>query len=160
MPKKPKSLTDNYLRYIFPDEEYSDEAPAWLTEIGFMIGYITPDSIQPMVYTMYDSEGHPLYTGKTIRLYDRMAWHIRAADRREPWMQDVAYIGLILCGDLFEMDLIEVIEIAKKQPKYNRDLLRDDKNYTIIAFTPEDEPQIKVQTYYKEDVFPFDKLFD
>lgn len=68
------------------------------------------DVLQPIVYTFYDKDRHPLYVGKSKRFDNRIKWHERAKDSgNESWMQDVEYVGLICLETLEEMDVVEVL---------------------------------------------------
>ena len=161
MPKKRKVLTDEYLNYSFQDEEFSESHPGWLfprwmTGVEYMAGLIDRHGVRPVVYTMYDRDRHPLYVGKTKWFVDRTWQHEREKTRNEPWMNEVVFVGLIPCFDLFEMDIIEILEINKKRPRFNKDLLHD---YEHSIDSPIEEEQIGVGVAYSENVFPYALLF-
>lgn len=164
--KTKKTITDSYKKYTFKDADFLpfDSIPEWLDQYSYLLvdqsifGFENKDDvIVPIVYTLYDREKHPLYVGKTFRLIDRIYYHDYSKDKREPWMKDVVYIGLTLCNSLDEMDLIEVLEIHKKLPKYTSDCRNDIGKY-VAAF--EIKNQLNIQASYTEDVILYETFID
>lgn len=163
MPKTRKNITNSYLDYEFSPEEYCDDPPEWYGDLEICLAIPAEFSqgdgtvLQPLVYTFYDKDKHPLYVGKSKRFWDRLAWHERAKDNKEPWMYNVEYVGLICLETLEEMDVVEVLESHKKLAKYSPDLKHDGENYTTPLFG---HKAFDITTYYEEDVFPYSKLWD
>lgn len=161
--KKARRKTDAYLNYTFPDDSYNDLPPGWLDDVDIMLALkdeiFGKDKkvIQPIVYTFYDKSKHPLYVGKSMCFDNRIKQHCRLKENKEPWMNDVAYVGLIPLGDLYDMDIIEMIEIAKKCPLHSNDLNHDGDEYiTPLGIGP----SLEIKIFYEENVFPFKRLFD
>ncbi len=161
--KTKKNVTDSYKNYTFTDDEFDPYVgiPNWLDTFPCILsdrqffGFDEKDNIViPVVYTFYDEQRHPLYVGKSISIIDRIYYHEYSKDKREPWMKNVVYIGLILCDSLNEMDIIEVLEIHKKLPKYNSDCRNDTKEYVNAVRLK--KQQLHIQVFYEEEVFLYD----
>lgn len=67
-----------------------------------------------VVYFYYDIDGELLYIGKSLDVGARWNGHT------EPWMKDVAEVGIIECPDRAGMDVLESYCIAKLPSKYNK----------------------------------------
>lgn len=157
-----KQLTENYKNYTFCHDDFNEEPPIWLDDYDIFMGEIKTNEsgipyILPMVYTYYDKSKHPLYVGKSEVFNNRVKQHERAKEKgAEPWMNEVMYCGLIWCETLEEMDVVEILEIQKKKPRYSRDNCRDAKEYLSPIFG---RRAYDIKTFYTEEIFPYEKLF-
>lgn len=151
-------INDDYLDYVFEDNSLIDRVPDWIDDLDLIFGIAEKSgekTIQPIVYTFYDKEKHPLYVGKSVDIFQRMKWHHRAQEKgRERWLGDVAFLGLILFDDVSQMNIAEIVEISIKRPKFNRDCRDDYSGATIPMFRPEG-PSFTFQPNYTEDIFPY-----
>ena len=158
--KTKKLLTDSYLKYTFPDEYFSDGAELWIDNLewaSFLSNAENKRFVMPTIYTFYDECRHPLYVGKSIQLDARLSQHLRAFEAgKETWIKDAIYLGLILATSLEEMDIIEVLEIQKKLPRYCSDFRHDTGNYEPFLSRRDNKPLFEITTNYEEEVFPLE----
>ncbi len=100
----------------------------------------TPD--KPGVYLMKDRSGRVIYAGKARSLRKRLASY--GQDRGELYnktsvmLAKVCRIDTILTNTEKEALILEASLIKKHKPRYNI-VLRDDKNYTYIKVTVQEE---------------------
>ena len=78
----------------------------------FLIKELTPC----VVYTYYNKNKEPLYTGKSIDFYDRHYWHMV----RDEYSDEIEYVGLRFYDSPAEMEIAELFWIQKLKPQYNR----------------------------------------
>ena len=157
--KTKKPLTDSYLKYTFSDEQFSANADMWVDNLHWA-GWLTYEEnkryIVPTIYTFYNEDGHPLYVGKSIQLDARIVQHLRALEAgKQSWAKDVVYLGLIFATSLEEMDIMEVLEIQKKLPRYCSDFRHDTENYEPFILRRDGKPSYEIITNYEEEIFPF-----
>lgn len=158
--KTKKPLTDSYLKYTFPDEEFSANADMWIDNLhwaGWLLHEENKRYVVPAIYTFYNEDRHPLYVGKSIQLDARIIQHLRAFEAgKQPWIKDVVYLGLTSAISLEEMDIMEVLEIQKKLPRYCSDFRHDTKNYEPFISGRDGRPSYEIITNYEEEIFPFE----
>lgn len=96
----------------------------------------------PGVYTFQNNKEKPLYIGKAANLRSRLLSYLKLGDPRIQKMIDLAEtITYEETGSDIEALILESQRIKKQKPQFNI-MLRDDKQYFFVVFTPEKFPKI------------------
>ena len=83
--------------------------------------------VVPVVYTFFDERMKPLYTGKTVRFKQRYNKHKLGEGRKNgSFYPEVKYLGVVFCPSCSMMDLMEMVLIDHRKPKYNREFTDKD----------------------------------
>src|SRR3954464_10986758 len=93
---------------------------------------------QPGVYLYSNEEGETLYVGKAKVLRDRVRSYLGAqgmSPRIDALLHEAAQLEFIVTDSVVEALALENHLIKQRAPKYNI-LLRDDKNYPYLQWTP------------------------
>jgi excinuclease UvrABC nuclease subunit len=91
---------------------------------------------KPGVYLFHDKAGRILYTGKAIKIKNRVQSHFIKGNEyyRKEWLDDIAKIDFILTKNEKEALLLENDLIKKYQPRFNIQW-KDDKSYFWVEIT-------------------------
>ena len=98
------------------------------------------------VYLFYDKFQKLLYIGKAKNLKRRVSSYFTKSildDKTEILVSNIKYIDYRITNSEFEALLIEQNLVSELKPKYNIQL-KDDKSYTLLAFTKEKFPSLSI----------------
>jgi len=97
---------------------------------------------KPGVYLFYNNKGKIIYIGKAANLKSRVRqyWQksVMLTPAKHSMMKKIAKIDFRVCDSEIEALILEGNLIKKHQPEYNV-IMRDDKSFSYIKITTEDE---------------------
>ncbi|MEK7582710.1 MAG: GIY-YIG nuclease family protein [Patescibacteria group bacterium] len=118
----------------------------------------------PGIYVFKDSKGKLLYIGKSINLKGRVSAYLKSTDTRIIRMIEIATkLEYQVTDSDIEALILESQLIKKHQPQFNI-VMRDDKQYFLVAITDEEYPRIflthqrksnRIKAPIKELIGPF-----
>ncbi|WP_344826127.1 exonuclease domain-containing protein [Rurimicrobium arvi] len=110
----------------------------------------------PGVYFFHDRQGKVVYVGKAKNIRKRVASHFTGNNtgaRRQQFLQDICGISFERCGTELAALIVEVTEIKKRWPKYNRALKRYEPKYGLFLYEDrQDYCRLAVGKYNKSHV--------
>lgn len=111
-----------------------------------------PDS--PGVYLMKDAQGHVIYIGKALSLWNRVRSYFQKGskgEKTEIMVPQIADLETIVTHTELEALILEATLIKKHHPRFNI-ILRDDKNYPYLRLDLKSEfPRLEVVRRLKKD---------
>ncbi len=126
-----------------PEEVIRGTKDGTLKAIPISIYCREPEHI---VYTYYNKQMDPLYTGKTTYFKRRNVQH--AED--DAWWNEAEVVGLRKFDTTVDMNIAEIFYITTQKPKYNKSC----KNGTFEAITYEDDVEEEI---HEKSEFPVEE---
>lgn len=109
--------------------------------------------LSPGVYIMKNAAGEIIYIGKAKALKNRVSQYFAKANRHTPkvakMVENVSRFDYVIVDSEFEALILEASLIKQHKPKYNI-LLKDDKGYSYIRYTDNEEYPRITAVFQKE----------